>query len=96
MQAVLIEHARADSARAQVTPLTDEQKPPRLAADEKSARATISAEDLERINDVCDALAARLDRVEARRDAERKLTELEDALERTGIAPEEHQPIKLN
>jgi hypothetical protein len=86
--------ARADSA--ETTPLTDAQKPPPLAADEAGSGATLSAEDLQMIEDAVDALDARLTKLEAQRAAEQALCDLEDALEATGIAPEEDQSIKLN
>jgi hypothetical protein len=96
MQAVLNEHTRADAGVGpQVTPLTDEQKPPRLAADEKQA-AEIDPETLQQIEEACDRLDERLTAFEARRDAERKLAELEDALEATGIAPDEDRQIELH
>jgi hypothetical protein len=79
---------RNDSAEP--TPLTDEQKPPRLAADD----TTLSDDDLAKIEKAVDALDQRLSALEAKRDAERKLLELEDALESTGIAPNEEQSIK--
>jgi hypothetical protein len=88
-----IEH-RADSVDP--TPLRVEDQPPRLAADERAARA-LSDEDLKRIEDAVDKLDERLTALEARKDAERKLLELEDALEASGIAPdEEGQPINLH
>ena len=78
------------------TPLRDEDKPPRLAADEKAAQATLSDDDLATIEKAVDALDQRLAQLEARRDAERKLLALEDALEETGIQPDEDGHIKLN
>jgi hypothetical protein len=69
----------------QVTPLTEEQEPPPLAADATLARPQLSAEDLKWIEDACDALDARLTALEARRAAEQKLVELEQELENTGL-----------
>jgi hypothetical protein len=87
--------ARADSDGP--TPLTDEQKAPRLAADETPAQATLSDEDLKAMEELIDKLDQRLTALEARRDAEQKLLELEDALEATGIAPDETtSTIKLH
>jgi hypothetical protein len=77
------------------TPLRDEDQPPRLAADEKSARAQLSDEDLRKFEDAIDKLDQRLTMLEARKNAEEKLEELEDALEATGIAPDEDGKIKL-
>jgi hypothetical protein len=95
MQTVIREIARNDGV--EYTLLRDEDKPPPLATDEAStSRATLSDEELKMIEDAVDALDARLTKLEARRDAERKLLELEEALEKAGIAPEEEgQPIKL-
>jgi hypothetical protein len=95
--------ARDDSADDQ--PMTtalgpEAQEPPALAADEveHEARAqSLSDEDFAAIEKAVDTLDQRLSALEARRDAERKLSELEDALEATGIAPdEEGQPINLH
>jgi hypothetical protein len=94
---------RNDSAPHDDQPMTtalgpeEGKEPPALAADEStSSRATLSDEDLERINKAVDALDQRLTQLEARRDAERKLEELEDALEATGIAPDDEGTIKLH
>jgi hypothetical protein len=108
-QTQLAQTTRDDSADAsigsQVTPLKDEDKPPPVvdAADEteRETRApSLSDEDLKALEDACDRLDARLTALEQRRDAERKLEELEDALldaTGTGIAPdEEGQPINLH
>jgi hypothetical protein len=80
------------------TPLLDEDKPPPVAADEGTlARAgQLSDEDLAKIDKAIDLLDQRLTQLEAKRDAERKLEDLEDALEATGIAPNEDGQIKLN
>jgi hypothetical protein len=97
--------ARADSADGiigpEVTPLTEGQQTPPLAADEGGTRARartrLSDEELKQIEDAVDALDQRLSQLEARRDAEQKLLDLEAALEATGIAPEEEQrDVKLN
>jgi hypothetical protein len=77
------------------TLLRDEDKPPRLVPDEKAAQA-LSDEDLKKIEDAIDKLDQRLSALEARKDAERKLLELEDALEETGIQPDEDGQIRLN
>jgi hypothetical protein len=72
-----------DSVGSRVTPMRDEDKPPPLAADEVEPEARageLSAEDFAAIEDACDRLDARLTKLEQRRDAERKLEELEDAL----------------
>jgi hypothetical protein len=92
---------RDDSAtpgqRPEGTPLSYGEQPSHLAADEKPARAQLSADDLKMIEDAVDRLDERLTKLEARKDAEQKLAELEDALEATGIAPEEEvQPINLH
>jgi hypothetical protein len=96
MQAALVEHVRADSASAQVTPLRDTDNPPPVAADETRARAKLTDAQLREIEDACDRLDERLTALEARRDAERRLEELEDALEASGIAPDEDRQIKLH
>jgi hypothetical protein len=103
MQAALVEHVRDDSAhddQPMTTALGPEGKePPALAADqvEREARAhSLSAEDLATIEDAIDALDERLSALEARKEAERKLLELEDALEETGIQPDEDGVIKLH
>jgi hypothetical protein len=96
--------ARAEKARAdaggtgpQVTPLRDEDKPKPLVADEEGTRSPeIDPDLLREIEDACDALDARLSRLEAQRDAERKLLELEAALEETGMVPDEDGQIRLN
>jgi hypothetical protein len=88
---------RADAT--EVTPLTEEQQPPALVTDEGGtrARATLSDADLKQIEDAVDLLDQRLTALEARRDAERKLLDLEEALEATGIAPpEEAESDKLH
>jgi hypothetical protein len=91
-----VERRRNDSV--ETTPLCDEDKPPPLVADEAStSRATLSDEDLKRIEDAVDRLDQRLTQLEALRDAEQKLMDLEDALEATGIAPDETtSTIKLH
>jgi hypothetical protein len=86
--------ARADAAEP--TPLTEEQQPPPLAADASVSKAKLSAEDLALIEDAVDRLDARLTALEARRDAEQELLDLEEALEATGIAPDEDQSVKLH
>jgi hypothetical protein len=78
----------------ETTPLREEDKPPRLAADERAAQA-LSDEDLKKIEDAVDRLDERLTKLEARKDAERKLLELEDALEESGIAGGEDGKINL-
>jgi hypothetical protein len=84
---------RSDSV--ETTPMRDEDKPPRLVANEKAAQA-LSDADLKKIGDLIDALDQRLSALEARKDAERKLLELEDALEETGIQPDEDGQIRLH
>jgi hypothetical protein len=56
----------------------------------------LSAEDLAAIEKAVDALDERLTALEARKGAERKLLELEESLEKTGLAPEADQSIKLH
>jgi hypothetical protein len=73
-----VQEVRDDSVEA--APITEEQKPPDLAADE--SEPVLSDEDLGRINDACDAIEARLDRLERRRAAEAVLEALEDEVER--------------
>jgi hypothetical protein len=84
-----VERRRNDSVEP--TPLRDEDKPPPVAAD-----ATLSDEDLAMIEKAIDVLNQRLTALEARRDTERKLLDLEDALEESGIAPDEDGQIKLH
>jgi hypothetical protein len=94
-----VEH-RADALIGpEVSPLTAEQQPPPLAADAEGirSRARLSDEELKQIEDAVDLLDQRLTALEARRDAEQGLIDLEEALEATGIAPEEEQrDVKLN
>jgi hypothetical protein len=90
-----VEHQQRNDS-VEPTPLRDEDKPPPVVADETRARATLSDDDLAEIEKVIDALDQRLTQLEARRDAEKKLLDLEEALEATGIAPNEDQEIKLH
>jgi hypothetical protein len=89
-----VERQRSDSVAP--TPLKDEDKPPPLLADSEQKPTPLSDDDLAMIEKAVDALDQRLTQLEARRDAERILEDLEDALEATGIAPNEDGQIKLN
>jgi hypothetical protein len=67
------------------TPIRDEDKPPRLGADDRPAQ--VSDADLKMIEQKIDALTARLDQLERRRAAEDALAALEDEVER--LTPDE-------
>jgi hypothetical protein len=67
----------------EVTPLTEEQQPPPLAADASTtSRARLSDEDLKQIEAAVDALDQRLSALEARRRAENALLDAEAEIER--------------
>jgi hypothetical protein len=71
---------RNDDA-AGASALSEEQKPPELAADAEPVKPTIDPEVMKMIEDRIDELTARMDALERRRAAEAALTALEDEIE---------------
>jgi hypothetical protein len=62
--------------------LSEEQKPPPLAADAEPVKPTIDPDVMKMIEDRIDELTARMNALERRRAAEAALTALEDEIER--------------
>jgi hypothetical protein len=81
----VINEVRADSKKT--TPMTDEQKPPRLVADQQRSPA-IDPELLSQIEDRIEQLTQRLDAYERRMAAQAALEALEDEVARL-TPPEE-------
>ena len=74
------EMIRADSAAVGASALAEEDKPPRLAADEEPEPA-IDPDLMEMIEAKIDELAGRMDRLERMKRAEQALLDLEDRIE---------------
>jgi hypothetical protein len=76
-----VEHRDDGIIGSQVTPLTEEQQPPELAADEGGTR-TLTPEELKAIEDAVDRLDARLSALEQRKRAEDALLDAEAEIEK--------------
>jgi hypothetical protein len=74
----------------------EEDKPPRLAADEQLPAPAIDPEVMKMIEDRIDDLTARMDALERRRAAEEALTALEDEIERMYPPKEGDDDLMLN
>jgi hypothetical protein len=73
---------RADSAHVGASSLTEEDKPPPLAADAEEPEPVIDPDVLDAIESKLDELAVRMDRLERRKAAEDALLALEDEIEK--------------
>jgi hypothetical protein len=83
MQTVIRESVDRADGIIGATPLTEEEQPPELVADESAtSRATLTPEELQAIEDAVDKLDQRLSALEQRRRAENALLDAEAEIER--------------